>query len=158
MERKVELKEQPAQMVVGKRFRTSMDKIQEDIGAAFGAIFGYLGEVGETPVGAPFALYYGDMNEFNLEDFEMELCVPVSRLLEGKGDIASREVAGGPAAAIMHKGPYNAVEPAYNDLDAWIRENGYEYAGPAREVWLNDPSQVPESELLTEISIPVSKA
>ncbi len=50
------------------------------------------------------------------------------------------------------------MEPAYGDLDAWIKENGYQYAGPAREVWLNDPSQVAEADLLTEISFPVSKA
>jgi effector-binding domain-containing protein len=157
MERKIELQEKPAQTIVGKRFRTSMEKIQGDIGASFGALFGYLGELGEHPSGAPFALYYGDMEEFNPEDFEMELCVPVNRLLEGKGDIVAREVPGGLAAVTMHKGPYDAVEPAYNDLDAWIKENGYQYAGPAREVWLNDPGSVEESELLTEISFPVSK-
>ncbi len=158
MEREIELREMPAQAVVGKRFRTSMEKIPGDIEASFGAIFGYLGEMGENPSGAPFALYYGDMKEFNLEDFEMELCVPVSRPLESKGDITAREVPGGLAAVTLHKGPYDAVEPAYNDLDAWIKENGYRYAGSARETWLNDPSQVAESELLTEISIPVAKS
>lgn len=156
MERKIELKEQPTQTILGKRFRTSMEKIQEDIGAGFGALFGYLGELGEHPSGAPFALYYGGM-EFNPEDFEMELCIQVNRLLEGKGDIVAREVPGGLAAVTLHKGPYSAMEPAYNDLDVWIKENGYTYAGPAREVWLNDPASVVESELLTEISFPVSK-
>ncbi|MEW6554217.1 MAG: GyrI-like domain-containing protein [Actinomycetota bacterium] len=158
MERKIELQEQPAQMVLGKRFRTSMEKIQGDIGAGFGAIFGYLGELGEYPSGAPFGLYFGDMQGFDPNDFEMELCVPVNRLLESKGEIEAREVPGGLAAVTMHKGPYNTVELAYNDMEAWVKENGYQYAGPAREVWLNDPSQVAESELLTEVSFPVSKA
>jgi effector-binding domain-containing protein len=162
MERIIELKEMPSQTILGKRFRTSMEKIQEDIGAGFGAIFGCLGELGEHPSGAPFALYYGDMVgdkvDFDPGDFEMELCVPVSRLLESKGEIVAREVPGGLAAVTLHKGPYSTVEPAYSDLDAWVKENGYRYAGPAREVWLNDPSQVAEADLLTEISFPVSKA
>ena len=158
MERKIELKELPDQMVLGKRFHTSMAKVAENIGAGFGALFGYLGELGEYPSGPPFALYYGDMEGFNPDDFEMELCAPVNRQLEGRDDIVARDVRGGLAAVTIHKGPYSGVEPAYNDLDAWIKENGYQYAGPAREVYLNDPDSVAESELLTEISIPVSKA
>jgi effector-binding domain-containing protein len=157
MERKIELKEQSAQTVVGKRFRTSTEKIQGDIGAGFGVLFAYLGELGEYPSGAPFGLYFGGMEGFDPNDFEMELCVPVNRLLESKKDIVAREVPGGLAAVTLHKGPYDAVEQAYSDLDAWIKENGYVYAGPAREVWLNDPSSVAESELLTEISFPVNK-
>ncbi len=105
MERNIELKEMPSQAILGKRFRTSTEKIQGDIGAGFGALFGYLGELGEYPSGAPFALYYGGM-DFNPEDFEMELCIPVNRLLEGKEDIVAREVPGGLAAVTMHKGPY----------------------------------------------------
>ncbi len=156
MERKIELQEQPALNVVGKRFRTSMDRIQGDIGAGYGALFGYLGEMGEQPGGMPFALYFGP--EFNPEDFEMELCVPVNRPLEGRGDIIAHEVPGGPAVVTMYKGPYSGIEPVYAEIDAWVKENGYEYAGPFREVYLNDPGQVPAEELLTEISVPVSRA
>jgi len=158
MERKIELQERPAQMVLGKHYRTSITKIADDIGAGYGAIFAYLGELGEPPAGMPFVLYPGDMQEFDLEDFEMEVCVPVSRMLENRGDVKASEIPGGLAAVTLYKGPYDGVEPAYNDLDAWIKENGYKYAGPARETYMNDPSQVPESELLTEISIPVAKA
>jgi len=158
MERQIELQERPAQIVLGKHYRTSITKIAEDIGAGYGAIFAYLGELGEPPAGMPFVLYPGDMQEFNLEDFEMEVCVPVSRMLESRGDIKAVEIPGGLAAVTLHKGPYDGVEPAYNDLETWVKENGYKYAGPARETYMNDPGQVPESELLTEISIPVAKA
>ena len=156
MERKIELKELPSQPVLGKRFRSSIAKIQEDIGAGYGALFAYLEEVGEYPSGPPFALYYGP--DFDPEDFEMELCVPVNHVLESRGDIVSREVPGGLAAVTVHKGPYGEMEPVYGELDAWIKENGYGYAGPAREVYLNDPSHAAEADLLTEISIPVEKA
>ncbi|NPV59985.1 MAG: GyrI-like domain-containing protein [Actinobacteria bacterium] len=157
MERKIELKEQPPQMVLGKRFRSSMAKVAEDVGAGYGALFAYLGELGEFPSGAPFALFYGDPEGFDPEDFEMELCVPVSRALQGRGEIVAREIPGGLAAVTIHKGPYSAMEPAYGDLKAWMAENGFRHAGPAREVYLNDPGQVTEDELLTEVSIPVVK-
>lgn len=156
MERKIELQEQPSQMVLGKRFSTSIARVAEDIGAGYGELFTYLGELGEQPSGAPFALYYGP--DFDPEDFEMELCVPVNRMIESRGDLVSHEVPSGQAAVTIHKGPYSEMEPVYKDLDAWLKENGYRYAGPAREVYLNDPDQVAESDLLTEVSIPIAKA
>jgi effector-binding domain-containing protein len=58
----------------------------------------------------------------------------------------------------MHQGPYDQVKEAYGLLEAWVKDNGYRYAGPAREIYLNDPSQVPEAELLTEVQFPVEKA
>lgn len=156
MEKVVALKKVADLFILGIRFRTSMEKISGDIGARFGALFAYLGELGQPPAGPPFALYYGE--DFNPDDFEMELCAPVGSLLEGRGEIDGRELSGGVMASTMHQGPYNQVKEAYDLLDAWVKENGYRYAGPAREVYLNDPSQVPEAELLTEVQFPVEKA
>ncbi|MDD1774576.1 MAG: AraC family transcriptional regulator, partial [Methanobacterium sp.] len=36
-------------------------------------------------------------------------------------------------------------------------KNGYEIAGPPMEFYLNDPREVPESEILTEVRQPVVK-
>jgi AraC family transcriptional regulator len=36
-------------------------------------------------------------------------------------------------------------------------KNGYKIAGPSMELYLNDPMEVPESEILTEIQQPVTK-
>ena len=155
MAQEIAVKELPAQPIVGKRFRTSIAKIQDEIGAAFDALFAYLGEMGEHPGGMPFALYFGP--DFDPNDFEMEVCVPVSRVLEGRGDIESEELPGGLAISTIHKGPYGEMETTYAEMEAWRKENGYEVAGPYREVYLNDPNQVGEANLLTEILIPVSK-
>jgi len=155
MAQEIAVKELSAQPIVGKRFRTSMAQIQDEIGAAFDALFAYLGEVGEHPSGPPFALYFGP--DFDPNDFEMEVCVPVNRVLEGSGEIESEELPGGLAISAIHKGPYGEIEATYNKMEAWREENGYEVAGPWREVYLNDPSQVGEAELLTEVHIPVSK-
>lgn len=158
MAREVSVRELAAQPILGKRYRTSMEKIGEDIGGGYGELFGYLGELGESPSGAPFVLYFGTDAELDPNDFEMEVCVPVNRVLEDRGDIAARELEGGLAASTIHKGPYSEMEAVYGEMDAWMRENGYEYAGPVREVYMNDPGQVAESELVTEIIFPVRKA
>jgi effector-binding domain-containing protein len=156
MEGVVALKEVADLFILGVRFRTSMEKIQGDMGAKFGALFAYLGELGQPPAGPPFTLYYGEV--FDPADFEMELCVPVASLPESRGEIVARELDGGTMACTMHQGPYDQVKEAYGLLEAWVKDNGYRYAGPAREIYLNDPSQVPEAELLTEVQFPVEKA
>jgi effector-binding domain-containing protein len=157
MERKVETKEMADQPVLGKRFRTSLEKIETDIGNAFQSIFSCLGESGQYPSGPPFALYYG--MEFDEKDIEMEICVPVGRIMGGKDDVDGREVAGGLMASTLHMGPYHQVAEAYQVLDLWIKENGYEYAGPAREIYLVGMGQVEdEADYRTEVLISIAKA
>ena len=44
---------------------------------------------------------------------------------------------------------------AYEALTAWIAENEYQVAGPPREQFMNDPTEVGQDEALTEILFPV---
>jgi effector-binding domain-containing protein len=41
--------------------------------------------------------------------------------------------------------------PAYEALARWIEENGYEPAGVAYEMYLNDPTETPPGQLQTQI-------
>ena len=158
MEGKVELKDLVDQPVLAVRFRTNMEKIGTDIGKAYGSIFSYLGELGENPSGMPLTLYYYSYDEeFNPDDIDMEAAVPTARVLQGRDDIEGKELPGGLAAFMMHKGPYNQANTAYQAIDVWVRENGYRYAGPPREIYYNDPNEVDQSELLTEIQFPITK-
>jgi len=56
----------------------------------------------------------------------------------------------------VHKGPYNTVENTYNKIFAWMAEHGSKVTGLIRETYLNDPSEVAEEELLTEILVPLA--
>jgi len=158
MEGKVEIKDLAPQPVLALRLRTDMEKIGEAIGKAYGSIFSYLGELGVPPAGPPLTIYHYDLEgEFNPSDIDMEAAVPTARLLESRSDVEAKELPGGMAAFVMHKGPYNQMEAAYAAIDAFVKENGYKYAGPPREVYFNDPNQAPPSELLTEIQFPITK-
>jgi hypothetical protein len=46
--------------------------------------------------------------------------------------------AEGPAAQILHIGPYSAEEPTIRRLHAFIAEQGYERAGRHHEIYLGD--------------------
>ncbi len=57
----------------------------------------------------------------------------------------------------IHKGPYTEVGPVIHTLAEYAINNGYDIIGPITEVYLNDPLNVAESELLTEVQFPVAK-
>jgi len=158
MEGKVEIKDLAPQPVLSMRTRTNLEKIGADIGRAFEAFFHYLAELGENPAGMPFTMYHYDVEgEFDPSDIDMEAAVPTASVLESKGDIEAKELPGCMVAFVMHKGPYQEMEPAYEAIADFVKENGYKYSGPPREIYLNDPGEVSQSELLTEIQFPISK-
>ncbi|WP_306355719.1 MULTISPECIES: DUF302 domain-containing protein [unclassified Nocardia] len=62
-------------------------------------------------------------------------------------------------ARICYRGGYRELEAVHRSLRAWLRDNGYRAAGPAREAYLVGPDEVSDPrELLTEITIPVVPA
>ncbi|KYK34544.1 MAG: hypothetical protein AYK22_05300 [Thermoplasmatales archaeon SG8-52-3] len=58
-------------------------------------------------------------------------------------------------AKITHKEPYDKCGETYNKLYQWIEQNGNTITGPTQEVYLNDPREVGEEEILTEIYAPI---
>jgi AraC family transcriptional regulator len=86
---------------------------------------------------------------------DVEIAVPVSEKIEGTDEIKCYELSGGKMAKIIHKGPYEDCGPTYDRLFAWLEENGKKIVAPIREVYLNDPREVPPEEILTEIHAPI---
>ena len=91
-------------------------------------------------------------------DADMEVAFPVKGSMEGDGPISIYDLPGGRMARGAAPGPYEGCGPTYTRLFAWIEEQGLTVAGPVREVYLNDPTQVKPEEVLTEIYVPVSRA
>ncbi|MFA4859578.1 GyrI-like domain-containing protein [Methanoregula sp.] len=86
----------------------------------------------------------------------VEIAWPVNGPVQGTGDIRKYTLPGGRMVHTVHKGPYETCEPTYLQAFAWIKEQGLTIAGPIREVYPNDPMEVPPEEILTEIYIPVA--
>jgi DNA-binding transcriptional MerR regulator len=66
-------------------------------------------------------------------------------------------LAAGPVAVARHVGPYEEMGLADHALHAWAQEHGFEPAGPIRELYLNDPAEVPAEALATEVLLPVTR-
>jgi len=88
-------------------------------------------------------------------DADIEVALPVSLEAEGCDSVKRYELPGGRMAKIVHKGPYQESLSAYEKLYAWLGEQGKKPTGPVREVYVNDPRDIPPEEILTEIYAPI---
>lgn len=88
---------------------------------------------------------------------DIEVAVPISGSVEitGNEEIREYELPGGKMARIVHKGPYEECSRTYEKLFSWIAEKGKKIIGPIREIYFNDPREVPPEEILTEIYAPL---
>lgn len=149
---KFELTEQPEQPVLSIRTRTAVANLPQELGKAYGAIIGYLHEIGEEPLGAAaFAAYYN----MDMEDLDVEMGFQVAKPLAGRGEIKASVIPAGQQVSCLYKGPYNEMEPVYNAMSQWMKDNGHTPTGVFYEFYYNSPLEVPEKELLTKIVFPL---
>lgn len=144
------------QKVIGMRKRGKYEKI----GQMIAGLFQYAMAIGLKPLGAPiFVCREKGMEEAHMADQEgnadLEVAIPVEGEVEDTEEVKYYELPGSTMAKVTHKGPYEECGAAYEKLFAWLAANGRNVIGPTREVYLNDPRQVPPEEILTEIYVPV---
>ncbi|MDY7100861.1 MAG: MerR family transcriptional regulator [Actinomycetota bacterium] len=152
----VEVRELGPVDVVGLRTNATMETVADAVGHGFGAVMEALGAAGRQPVGPPFLVLWDVIDEETSGDIEM--CIPVDGLpddLDEAAEVRGRIVAPGPAATTIHRGSYEDVAPAYHVLAAWMQSHGHEPAGPPREVYLDDPTEVAPLDRRTEIQWPI---
>ena len=146
------VKEQAAQKTLSIRTRAAVQDLPQMFEAGYGQIAQYLGELGEQPVGPPFAAYYN----MDMANLDIEFGFPVARILPGRAEIKAGEIPAGQVATCLHIGPYSEMEPAYNALTKWVEDNGYESTGIVYELYLNDPRETPPAQ--TQIIFPLKSA
>jgi DNA-binding transcriptional MerR regulator len=71
------------------------------------------------------------------------------------GRAAPHELPACTCAVTGHRGSYAELGLAHHALFAWAQERGHEPTGGVREVYLDDPAEVPEEELVTEVLLPI---
>lgn len=89
-----------------------------------------------------------------------DACVALDGKLEAdpRRGLGVRTLSGGSYGIYRHKGPYRLIGARFRHLfEHWLPEVSeiYDPNRPTIEIYLNHPSQVPETELLTELCIPL---
>ncbi len=133
--------------------RVNVEQLPDVFASSFESLVEYLEEIGEDIAGPPFAIYYN----VEMDDLDVEMGLPVTRAIPGRGNITSREIGIQKAASTIHTGPYEEIESAYIALAEWMNDNGHEPAGASYEFYRNDPGTTVPEDLQTVIFIPLKQ-
>lgn len=150
MDYQCEIKDQPAQPTLSVRTHAAVQDLPVVIGKVYGSIAQYLGELGEEPAGMPFVAYFN----MDMQNLDLEIGFPVKKKLGGKGEIQASEVPAGKYATTLYVGPYDKCQGAYDALNAYIKEKGFEATGAAYEYYHDGP-EVPPEKTRTTIVLPL---
>lgn len=147
----IEILEKPEQPIIFIRVRTSVQNLPQHIGANYAKLGAFLKQNGREPADIPFVSFYSFEN---MDDMDVAMGFPLAAALPGDGEIESGFTAAGKVISCMYLGPYDQMEPVYEQVMKEIDEKGYEPAYPTYEFYYNGP-EVPAEHYLTEIRIPV---
>ena len=128
-----------------------------DIGQLYSTLFKHTGRHRARPAGPALALYHDE--GYRESDVDVEAAVPVSKDIPDGERVKVRELPTvEEMACTVHKGSYDTMGEAYNQLLAWIEANGYHICGPNREIYIKGPGLLTKpSKYVTELQIPVEK-
>lgn len=148
----VQLKQLPAQLALVVRARATTGTIMQRMWDAFAALMRHAEATGAHSVGPPFALYPEPIEG----EFAFAVCMPVgSGAVPGDG-VGVEELPAVEAATLLHRGSYDALEQSWRRLMEWVTANRRRPSGAPREVYLSDPREAGEDELLTELVVPLA--
>ena len=129
-----------------------------EIGLAFRKLLQLLHEWRIHPVGPPMAIHYREPGEREDARSWSEAAVPIAGWTKPHNEVRTKAMPTCEVASCIFDGPPSRFLEAYAALHDWIRGNGYERAGPIREVYARDLSELPPGILYAELQVPVRRA
>jgi effector-binding domain-containing protein len=142
------------QMLVASVTRTaSTATIGKEIQEAFATLMAAVGPVGYGD-GMPGVICYelGDDHR----DGTWEVFMPVAHPFEPPTGIQVKTFPAVTVAFTRHFGVYETLPDAHEAVAIWIHDNRRRAAGPARELYMNDPREAGEENAITEVQVPIT--
>ena len=149
--------ERAEQPYMGIRTVTPWQQLPTLIPRFIGEVFGFLGQQGIEPRGAPFIRYHViDMDG----ELDIEVGVPIARSAAGDRRVQAGSLPAGRYTSLIHTGPYDQLVQANRALLDWIASTGAtidqrptprgDAFGSRYESYLSEPDEKPER---TEVAI-----
>jgi AraC family transcriptional regulator len=130
-----------------------------DIGQTFGSLFMHISAAGLSPkVRGMFGQYTDDPKLVAPADLRSQACAFMDEAVsEPPAPLRASEAGGGLYAVLHYRGPYSAMQPAYDWLlGVWLPASGRTPRdAPILEINLNSPMDTAPGDLLTDICFPV---
>ncbi|OHV21887.1 AraC family transcriptional regulator [Rhizobium sp. RMa-01] len=130
-----------------------------EIGKAFETLFGTLYARGlAKPDMRMIGVYLDDPDIVPAEQLRSIACVTGVATGPAEAPFERRTIDGGDYAVLRHKGPYADMHKAYQWLYAdWLPKSGRQLKDSVMfEEYLNNPRDVPPTELITDIHMPLA--
>ena len=130
----------------------------QKIGRAFEQLSAWMGSRGLFgPDTKMYGVYLDDPDATPEADLRSYAGFTVPGDFKGGDDVERFTLQAGEIATVVHKGPYAELPRAYAHLYAtWLPSSGREPADqPCFELYLNNPAQLPPTEWLTEVALPL---
>ena len=140
----------PLRHVLYQHFVVTEGQIGPTVQRSFAALYQRIGQSGVTPAGPPFAIY-----NTVAPPFDMFVCAPVASPTAPSDEFRFMEMPASRVVSLLHVGPYEQIERAYDVVEAYIRENGLTATGAPRETYLSPPN-TPAAEIHTIIEWPIA--
>lgn len=128
------------------------------IGPAFQELSRIAGAAGlfKTPGSVMVGVYHDDPHTTAPNKLRSAAGVTIDEDAKIPDGLVEEKIEGGEYAVTTHIGSYTGLPGAWLRATAELAADGRpRRKGPSYEMYLNDPSQVPEAELKTQIYIPV---
>ncbi len=123
------------------------------MGNAYGKVTDFMSANGISFGGKPIAITRSWEN--SVWTFDAAIPVDLNSIEGDTGVIQLGQTYAGKAVKYVQQGSYDQGEASYALLDAYIEENELQRNGNPWEVYVNDPTTVPESDILTHIYQPI---
>ncbi len=150
----VKIKHLESQLIASIRITTSQKSVMEDYRGAQDELFSVLKENLQDFAGPYFVIYHGE--EFDEDNMDMELCVPIKEKFAQSGRVSCRKLINSKVAYTLHKGSYEKLGFAYKAVVNWINNKNHTISGAPREIYLTDPRTIENvNEYRTEIAFPI---
>lgn len=150
----------PAQTWLSISYRSSEDRILEQVASAVALVYSLASELGVVMHGMPMT-QFGDRHG---PQFAAETGFPILELLDltmyplakltgrcsiaGFGPLHQTVLPATRAISTLHRGPYTSLAVAHRTMRSWGRDNEFQFCGGPREVYLTDPIMANDSRSL----------
>jgi AraC family transcriptional regulator len=132
-----------------------------EIDHAMGRLFAELAARQALPAEpAMIGVFFDDPDLGPEEELRSRACLPAADSVAIDAPLVETVLRGGPYAKLSYTGPYADMRGAYRwFLGVWLPASGCEPDdAPIFEAYLNDPRDVPQTELRTDIHLPLKVA
>jgi effector-binding domain-containing protein len=121
-------------------------------------LYGWAKENHVRPGFYPMGLFLDPLGCRPPEEIRSEIGIQVYGEARPEKGISIKELPPMEVATISHKGPSSEYPKTYENLSDWITQHGYEWSGPAIEIYTRRPKIVGEETILyAKIEAPVRK-